>query len=121
VAFVAALSSFVSTTRADLTVRAAGQVPVDWQIQVTAQGDPAAVGGQVASLPGLRAQRPVAHRAGPALRRPCRDADDRAGPGGLPACGLRGHLPRRTAAPGRRPDRRAARSTDGGQAGLVAG
>jgi putative ABC transport system permease protein len=67
VAFVAALSSFVSTTRADLTVRAAGQVPVDWQIQVTAQGDPAADGGQVASLPGLRAQRPVDLATVPAL------------------------------------------------------
>lgn len=67
VAFVASLVSFVGTSRADLTTRAAARVPVDWQVQLTAQGDPAAVAAAVAGLPDLRTQQPVAYAPVPAL------------------------------------------------------
>ncbi len=43
VAFVAALGAFAVQSRQDLTVRAASSVPVDWQVQLTAQADAAAV------------------------------------------------------------------------------
>jgi putative ABC transport system permease protein len=55
VAFVASLGAFVTSSHAALTVRAAASVPVDWQVQVTPQGDPAAVTRIVRQLPGLRA------------------------------------------------------------------
>ena len=67
VAFVASLSSFVVASRADLTTRAAAQVPVDWQVQLTAQGDPAAVADAVAALPDVRTQAEVLRAAVPAL------------------------------------------------------
>ena len=59
VAFVASLGAFVTQSHAALTVRAAASVPVDWQVQVTPQGDLAAVAKQVQALPGLRAVEPV--------------------------------------------------------------
>jgi putative ABC transport system permease protein len=61
VAFVASLGAFVTQSRAALTVRAASSVPVDWQVQVTPQGSPAAVARQVAKLPGLRVVKPVSY------------------------------------------------------------
>lgn len=67
VAFVASLTSFVAASRADLTTRAAAQVPVDWQVQLTAQGNLAAVGEAVSALPDLRAQRRVDYASVPAL------------------------------------------------------
>ncbi|WP_207386535.1 FtsX-like permease family protein [Protofrankia symbiont of Coriaria ruscifolia] len=67
VAFVASLVSFISISSADLTVRAAARVPVDWQVQVTPQGDPARVDAAVARLPDLRAQVAVDRVAVPAL------------------------------------------------------
>ncbi len=67
VAFVASLSSFVVASRADLTTRAAAQVPVDWQVQLTAQGDPVSVTNAVTALPDVRAQAEVLRAAVPAL------------------------------------------------------
>lgn len=67
IAFVAALTSFVSSTRADLTVRAAAQVPVDWQVQLTAGADSAAVATSLRALPDVRAQAAVEAAAVPAL------------------------------------------------------
>lgn len=55
VAFVASLGSFVTQSHAALTVRAAASVPVDWQVQVTPQGDPAKVTQDVRALPDVRA------------------------------------------------------------------
>jgi putative ABC transport system permease protein len=68
VAFVASLASFVTASRADLATRAAGHLPVDWQVQVTAQGDVAEVDGLTAALPDLRARRPVDYATVPALQ-----------------------------------------------------
>lgn len=59
IAFLASLGSFVSQSRADLTVRAAARVPVDWQVQLTPGADAAAVTASLQSVPGLLAQRPV--------------------------------------------------------------
>jgi putative ABC transport system permease protein len=55
IAFVASLGAFLDQSRAALTTRAAASVPVDWQVQVTPQGDPATVVKQVAGLPHVRA------------------------------------------------------------------
>ncbi|MCW2761525.1 MAG: hypothetical protein JWR85_1726 [Marmoricola sp.] len=55
IAFVASLGAFLTQSRAALTVRAAASVPVDWQVQVTPQGDPTAVTGAVSKLPDVRA------------------------------------------------------------------
>jgi putative ABC transport system permease protein len=59
IAFVASLGAFLDQSRAALTVRAAASVPVDWQVQVTAQGDPATVVKQVRGLQDVRAVEPV--------------------------------------------------------------
>ena len=59
VAFVAALGAFVTQSHAALTVRAAASVPVDWQVQVTPQGDLATVTKDVKALPSVRAVQPV--------------------------------------------------------------
>jgi putative ABC transport system permease protein len=67
VAFVAALGSFIVSTRADLTVRAAIRVPVDWQVQLTAGADLAAVDAAVRALPDVRARATVASAPVPAL------------------------------------------------------
>ncbi len=61
VAFVASLGAFVTQSRAALTVRAAASVPVDWQVQVTPQGDLAAVTRTVGKLPDLRVVEPVSY------------------------------------------------------------
>ena len=55
VAFVAALGAFVTQSHAALALRAAASVPVDWQVQVTPQGDLAKVTRQVKALPAVRA------------------------------------------------------------------
>ncbi|TPG17349.1 FtsX-like permease family protein [Pedococcus bigeumensis] len=60
VAFVASLGAFVTQSHAALTVRAAASVPVDWQVQVTPQGDPAAVERQVRKVPGVRVVEDIA-------------------------------------------------------------
>ncbi len=55
VAFVASLGAFVTQSHAALTSRAAASVPVDWQVQVTPQGDLTAVTQDVRALPDVRA------------------------------------------------------------------
>jgi putative ABC transport system permease protein len=53
-ALVASLGTFVSHSRAALTARASASVPVDWQVQVTPQGDLRAVTRAVRRLPDER-------------------------------------------------------------------
>ncbi len=55
VAFVASLGAFVTQSHAALTERAAASVPVDWQVQVTPQGDVTGVLKELRRLPDLRA------------------------------------------------------------------
>jgi putative ABC transport system permease protein len=61
VGFVASLGAFVTSSHAALTVRAAASVPADWQVQVTPQGDPAAVTRLLRKLPELRAAEQVSY------------------------------------------------------------
>ncbi|MEO7350634.1 MAG: FtsX-like permease family protein [Marmoricola sp.] len=60
VAFVASLGAFVTQSHAALTVRSAASVPVDWQVQVTPQGDVTKVTQDVGALPSVRAVEGVA-------------------------------------------------------------
>ena len=66
VSFVASLGAFVTQSHAALTVRAAASVPVDWQVQVTPQGNLASVTRDAQALPDVRAVENVdfAHVAG---------------------------------------------------------
>lgn len=68
VAFLACLGSFVTQSRAQLTVRAAASVPVDWQVQLTAHGDVAAAEAALAGVPGLIAAKAVDYAQVPGLR-----------------------------------------------------
>lgn len=54
VAFVASLGAFVVQSHQGLTTRAAASVPVDWQVQLTPQGDIPAVRREIAQVPGVR-------------------------------------------------------------------
>ena len=68
VAFLGSLGSFVAQTGSRLTLRAAGRVPVDWQVQVTPGGDAKAVRQALARVPGLVGSRPVDYLRVPGLR-----------------------------------------------------
>ncbi|MGI8536006.1 MAG: ABC transporter permease, partial [Mycobacteriales bacterium] len=68
VAFLAALGSFVSQTGSKLTLRAAGRVPVDWQVQVTPGSDPATAQQALADVPGLVGFRAVDYAKVPGLQ-----------------------------------------------------
>ena len=68
VAFLASLGSFVSQTGSTLTLRAAGRVPVDWQVQVTPGSDPATARKALAGVPGLVGFRPVDYAKIPGLQ-----------------------------------------------------
>ncbi len=68
VAYLACLGSFVTQSRSQLTNRAAARIPVDWQVQVTAGGDPAAVAAALNAVPDLIGQRPVDYAKVPGLR-----------------------------------------------------
>ena len=68
VAFLASLGSFVSQTGSKLTLRAAGRVPVDWQVQVTPGSDPSAAQKALAGVPGLVGFRPVDYAKVPGLK-----------------------------------------------------
>jgi len=68
VAFIAALGAFITDSRAGLTTRAAGRVPVDWQVQVTPQGAPATVAATLAKTADVRAVLPVQLAQVPALQ-----------------------------------------------------
>ncbi|MEP7091680.1 MAG: FtsX-like permease family protein [Nocardioidaceae bacterium] len=61
VAFVASLGAFVAQSHAALTVRAARSVPVDWQVQVTPQGNVTNVANDVRRLSDVRAVEQVSY------------------------------------------------------------
>jgi putative ABC transport system permease protein len=68
VAFLASLGSFVAASRAQLTVRAVGSVPVDWQVQIAPGASAAAAAKALAAVPGLVGQREVDYARVPGLR-----------------------------------------------------
>jgi putative ABC transport system permease protein len=62
VALVASLGTFFTQSRAQLTLRAAASVPVDWQVQVTPQGRERAVAARLAAqVPDVRATERVSY------------------------------------------------------------
>ena len=67
VAFLASLGSFVAQTGSRLTERAAGRVPVDWQIQATPGSDPAAALQALQGVEGLVGFRAVDYAKVPGL------------------------------------------------------
>ncbi|MGI8697368.1 MAG: ABC transporter permease [Mycobacteriales bacterium] len=67
VAFIASLGAFVTTSRASLTERAIARIPVDWQVQVTPQGDPAAVAAALRKVPDVSTLLPVGLASMPSL------------------------------------------------------
>ena len=68
VAFLASLGSFVSQTGSKLTLRAAGRVPVDWQVQSTPGSDPAAAAKALRTVPGLTGSSPASPLDSPSPR-----------------------------------------------------
>ncbi|GAC1608265.1 MAG: hypothetical protein NVS3B26_04470 [Mycobacteriales bacterium] len=68
VAFLASLGSFVSQTGSKLTLRAAGRVPVDWQVQTTPGIDPAVATKALQTVQGLTAYRAVDYARVPGLQ-----------------------------------------------------
>ncbi|MDX6216576.1 MAG: putative transport system permease protein, partial [Frankiales bacterium] len=67
VALLASLGSFVDRTNGRLTVTAAARVPVDWQVQLTPNGDLAATTHAVSAVPGLQGFREVDYLRVPGL------------------------------------------------------
>jgi putative ABC transport system permease protein len=61
VAFVGALGAFAASSQASLTERATRSVAVDWQVQITPQGTPAAVAAALRRTPGVRTVLPVSY------------------------------------------------------------
>jgi putative ABC transport system permease protein len=68
VALVAGLGSFLVTSEATMTHRAAAQVAVDWQVQVAAHRDAGAVLKAVTATPGTLTALPVGFADSPGLR-----------------------------------------------------
>ncbi|MDQ2758542.1 MAG: FtsX-like permease family protein [Actinomycetota bacterium] len=66
VALVASLGTFLTTSQATMTARALTSVAVDWQVEIQAAADPAAVRRTIAASSGVRAALPVgiAHSTG---------------------------------------------------------
>ena len=60
VALIAALGSFLTTSKSTMTARAVRSVAVDWQVQVQPGADPVAVRNEVAKAAGVTATEPVA-------------------------------------------------------------
>jgi putative ABC transport system permease protein len=68
VSFLASLGSFVARTGAQLTVQAAGRVPVDWQVQVTPGSDPQAAAHELSATAGVSAFSAVSYARVPGLQ-----------------------------------------------------
>src|SRR5206468_3881371 len=59
VLMLASLGTFFASSRAEMTARAIGSVPVDWQVLVTSGADPGRVTRTVANSPGVMEALPV--------------------------------------------------------------
>ncbi|MEO6019486.1 MAG: FtsX-like permease family protein [Knoellia sp.] len=67
VAMIAALGSFLSTSRATMTARATTSVATDWQVEVQPGADPQAALSAVSTFPGVSTALPVDFARIPAL------------------------------------------------------
>jgi putative ABC transport system permease protein len=88
VALLASVGTFLSSTTAKMTHRAAGRVPVDWQVEAASGASPAAVLAKVRSQPGVTGALPVGFAGTPGLRATSGGSTQTTGPGkvlGLPA------------------------------------
>ncbi len=68
VALVAGLGSFLVSSQATMTKRAAAQVAVDWQVQVASGADPRSVLSAVRATPGTAIALPVGFAESPGLQ-----------------------------------------------------
>ena len=88
VALVASVGSFIAAAQSSMTLRAAAGVGVDWQVQVTADGDPSAVAKEVRAAPGVVTALPVGFAESSGLSATTNGSTQTTGPGvilGLPA------------------------------------
>ena len=87
VALIASIGTFLSSTTAQMTGRAVAGVPVDWQVEVQAGADPAAVLDRVRRAPGVVRALPVRFAPTPGLEAATAGSTQTTGPGrvvGLP-------------------------------------
>ncbi|CAM5723872.1 hypothetical protein SVIOM342S_09003 [Streptomyces violaceorubidus] len=95
VALVAALGSFLTTSKATMTQRAVRSVAVDWQVEVQPGADPNAVRSLVQATGGTRAALPVGFARTTGFTATVGGSTQTTGPGvalGLPT-GYRSHFP----------------------------
>jgi putative ABC transport system permease protein len=81
VALIAALGTFLSTSKATMTARAVRSVAVDWQVQVQPGADPAAVRNAVAKAPGVEATETISMAATSGLAATVAGTTQTTGPG----------------------------------------
>ena len=81
VALIAALGSFLTTSKATMTARAVRSVAVDWQVQVQPGADPAAVLKEVTTTAGVTATEPVSMAQTTGLAATAGGATQNTGPG----------------------------------------
>ena len=68
VALVASLGAFLSSTTSKMTRRAVGQVPVDWQVELSPGAAAGSAVRQISAFPGVRAALPVTFAATPGFQ-----------------------------------------------------
>ena len=81
VALIAALGTFLTTSKATMTARAVSSVAVDWQVQVEPGADPAAVLKTVTRTAGIKAAEPVSMAATTGLSASAGGTTQSTGPG----------------------------------------
>src|SRR5947208_15919049 len=81
VLMLASLGTFFTSSKAAMTARAIGSVPVDWQVQVAPGTDPARVTGAVAHAPGVTTALPVGYADTTGLRSRSGSTVQTTGPG----------------------------------------
>ena len=87
VALLAAIGTFLSATTSQMTQRAIGQVPVDWQVEAQSGSNPADVLARTRRQPGVARALPVAFAPTSGLRARSGGSTQQTGPGrvlGLP-------------------------------------
>src|SRR5205823_3961674 len=81
VAFLGALGSFFTASKAHMTAQAKKGVPVDWQVQIAPGADPTAAGRAIASAPGVIRALPVGYAGTPGFSASTQGTVQTTGPG----------------------------------------
>ena len=87
VALLASIGTFLSATTSQMTQRAIGQVPVDWQVEAQAGANPADVLDKTRHQAGVAVALPVSLASTPGLKSSAGGSTQQTGPGrvlGLP-------------------------------------